>query len=150
MKITLIGMPYLREHLATQKKCVELAPTWSKAKLRLIYCYISLDDVEEACGYISPLLLNNVNRTQDKTLLGYMKAIKYYSLTKRSAVNWQHVVFKEKCLVVDPLGAGDMTHLPKVLQSLLTITPMNIITMRRMIEGGESETRALQNLISAL
>ncbi len=58
MKITLIGMPYLREHLATQKKCVELAPTWSKAKLRLIYCYISLDDVEEACGHISPLLLN--------------------------------------------------------------------------------------------
>ena len=52
--------------------------------------------------------------------------------------------------MVDPLGAGDMTHLPKVLQSLLTITPMNIITMRRMIEGGESETRALQNLISAL
>ena len=34
---------------------------------------------------------------------------------KENSVNWEHVRFKKNCLVVDPLGAGELTRLPSIL-----------------------------------
>ena len=41
-----------------------------------------------------------------------MGKLKYFSVTKRSAPEWQHVKFKGNCKVVDPLGAGDICLIP--------------------------------------
>lgn len=43
----------------------------------------------------------------DKSLVQCLIDCKYASVTKMQSANWSKVKFKDSCVVVDPLGAGD-------------------------------------------
>ena len=67
-----------------------------------------------------------------------VREVKYYSLTKKNSVNWEHVKFRDNCLVVDPLGAGDLIKLPSRLPDKTSLLVRPILS--RMNELGQHMT----------
>ena len=49
----------------------------------------------------------SVDYRKDAFLVQCLVDCKYASATKSQSSNWSKVKFKENCIVVDPLGAGD-------------------------------------------
>lgn len=59
----------------------------------------------------------------DRFLVQCMVECKYASATKMQSANWSKVKFKDNCVVIDPVGAGDFS----CISSCFPITPKVVI-----------------------